>query len=89
MMNNQSELNVERPGSFIGHSMAEICGAYLELSSSQTHVLCGACVRAWKYLMQSSHFKSRVSTTIKNRVSTASKGRVTAAIESSVSLNFG
>jgi len=31
-MNSQSELTVERPGSFIGLSVAKIHGAYLELN---------------------------------------------------------
>ena len=38
MMNNQSELYVERPGSFIGLSVAEIRGADLELDLNQTRV---------------------------------------------------
>jgi len=36
MMNSQSELTIERPGSFIGLPMVEIRGAYLELNQSQT-----------------------------------------------------
>jgi len=35
MMNNQSELTVERPGSFIGPSVAEIRDVYLKLNLSR------------------------------------------------------
>ena len=50
IMNNQSELTVETPGSFIGLSMAEIRGVYVELNPSQTHIPRGAYVCTRKYL---------------------------------------
>ena len=40
-----SELTVERPRSFIGSSMAEIRGAYLDLNLSKTRVQRGARVK--------------------------------------------
>ena len=45
----QSELTVERPKSFIGPSVAEIHGAYLELNLSQTRVQHGTRVHVWMH----------------------------------------
>ena len=56
MMNSQSELTVERPRSFIGPSVVEIRGAYLELNLSQTRVQSGTRVRVWKHPTRSSRF---------------------------------
>jgi len=85
MMNNQSELIVERPRSFIRPSMAEIRGSYLELNLSQTRVQCSTRVRVWKHPTWSSRFKSHVSTSIKSHVSTTIESRVLTIIESRIS----
>jgi len=84
MMNSESELTVKRPGSFIGLSMAEIRGVYVELNPSQTHIPRGAYVCTRKYLTRFSYFKSRVSTAIKSHVSATIKSRVPMVIESRI-----
>ena len=85
MMNNQSELTVEKPRSSISPSVVEIRGAYLELNSSQTRVQRGACISVWKLQMRSSRFESRVSIAIKSRISMAIESRVSTTIKSRVS----
>ena len=79
-MKNQSKLTVERLGSFIGLTVAEIRGAYLELNPSQTRIQRGTSVRVWKHLTRSSHFKSCVPTIIKSRVSITIKSRVSSSL---------
>jgi len=85
MMNSQSKLTVERPGSFIGLLVVEICGAYFELNSSQTRSKRGTNVRVWKHLTRSLRFKSCVSITIEVRIPTTIESRISTTIESCVS----
>jgi len=56
-----SELIIERSRFFIGFSVADIRGAYLELNLSWTCVRCGTRVRSWKHPTQSSRFKLKTA----------------------------
>jgi len=87
-MNNQNELIVERPRSFIDLSVAEIRGTYLDFNLIQTRIQCVVYVRVWMHLTRSSCFESRISTAIMSRVSTAIESRVFTTIETRVSTSF-
>ena len=78
-------MTVERLGSFIGLSVAEIRGMYLELNLSKTRIQLCIHVRVWKHPTRSSCFKSRVFQLIKSRVSIVIKSCISTIIESRTS----
>ena len=79
-----NELTVERPGSFIGSSMTEIRGVYLELNLSKTRVQHTTHV---KVISTSGNIQCnfRISSTTESRVSISIKSRVSTSTESRVS----